>query len=275
MIRTGAINWSNPVAKCGLNDGLVSWWLGRGPRIGGGTWFDLCGKNHGTLTNMDPTTSWVGCTWPGANLRGLDFANVSDDIVGCGNIGAALPMTVILICKSGVGNPLFCEYRSGTNNGWAVSASAVGTTGGVYLTFGGVAAYSLGRFIYSGTWSFVAVTCSGNGGTANAYVADMTYQAFSGGTPVTVGTMSGTPNVFAIGNSFVFTNFYAASSVADCRVYNRVLSEIEIRMLYADSLAGYPQTLNRLSRRFAYQAAAPPAGTIPVFVHHYRMQGAA
>jgi hypothetical protein len=58
-------------------EGLVGLWA---PALGptGNALFDLSGRNnHGTLTNMDPATDWVGSPYGGA----LDFDGIDDHIL--------------------------------------------------------------------------------------------------------------------------------------------------------------------------------------------------
>jgi hypothetical protein len=73
-------------------DGLVGLWA---PALGptGNALFDLSGRNnHGTLTNMDPATDWVGS--PGG--WALDFDG-SDGHIHCGNITNTSELTLIAV----------------------------------------------------------------------------------------------------------------------------------------------------------------------------------
>lgn len=260
MIRTGAINWSNPVARCGLNDGLVSWWLGRGPRIGGGTWCDLCGRYNGTLTNMTPANDWVASTRPGGS-QALDLDGSNDQ--------ATIPTMPMLTTFT-----LSCwVYPRSVTSGYDTIICNNGYSRGWFLT--NVSSANRPNYYNSGdnlattavslnTWSHVAVV----------YVAGSTCAHYLNGAANGSTTPSASGTEFNSIGAYNSTTFQFDGLLDDMRVFSRALSSAEVQALYADSLAGYPQTLNRLRRRFAYQAAG--GGTmIPVFVHHYRMQGAA
>lgn len=66
------VDWSDPIERdCPLNQGLVGWWMGAPNCYGGTRLQDLCNKNHGTLTNMNPATDWVGTEYgPGLHFDG-------------------------------------------------------------------------------------------------------------------------------------------------------------------------------------------------------------
>lgn len=77
MIDTLApIDLANPVnVHHPLNLGLISWWLAVPGLDGGKYFYDLCGRNDGTLTN-GPT--WSNNIPPGAVSRSLSFDGVND-----------------------------------------------------------------------------------------------------------------------------------------------------------------------------------------------------
>ena len=81
------VDWANPLSEDPLNDGLVAWYLGGGLGWGSNKWFDISRYgNHGTLTNMDPATDWVGNSRPGG-YGALDFDG-TNDYVQMGNAAA-------------------------------------------------------------------------------------------------------------------------------------------------------------------------------------------
>src|SRR5690606_30479453 len=61
--------------------GLISWWMVLPHWRGGLTWRDLCGRNHGTLTNMDPPTDWVGPRGRPGGWGALDFDGSNDHVL--------------------------------------------------------------------------------------------------------------------------------------------------------------------------------------------------
>lgn len=71
----GRINLTNPVNwKHPLNTGRLAWFAGLSQWSGGNTWFDLCRRNNGTLTN--------GPVWTPElyGMRSLKFDGVNDTV---------------------------------------------------------------------------------------------------------------------------------------------------------------------------------------------------
>lgn len=71
LTRSGAIDLGNPLTDHPLNRGRVMWLYGLPQWSGGGTWFDLCRRANGTLTN-GPTWTPTGRGDSGLTLDGSD-----------------------------------------------------------------------------------------------------------------------------------------------------------------------------------------------------------
>lgn len=70
------INHESPFAR-----GLSGFWLGGSPGFKSRRWIDLSGRgNHGTLTNMNPVTDWVGVQ-NRHGFGGLDFSSGATEYV--------------------------------------------------------------------------------------------------------------------------------------------------------------------------------------------------
>lgn len=255
MIRTGAINWQNPVSRCGLNDGLVSWWLARGPWIGGGTWFDLCKRNNGTLTNMDPTTDWVGSSRIGGRYH-LDFDG-SNDWVNCGTNAALVQLTgEMTVCAwirpatGGSGNASAVgAFSSGSANAWRLGFNTATNKFNAFWGGGSIGVST--STLTLDAWSHAGWTRSGSAGSWSLAlykngIQDNTASTATNPTNSTTATIGATDSA---GTPFL-------GMIDDVRVYSRALSTGDFAQLYSDSLAGYPQTLNRIERRMGYVAAA-------------------
>ena len=74
------INLADPVNRSHPhNRGLVSWWMALPGLTGGSKFTNLLGRHHGSLTNMNPATDWVGTTRPGG-WGALDFSGGSEHV---------------------------------------------------------------------------------------------------------------------------------------------------------------------------------------------------
>lgn len=247
-IRNGAINWRNPVKPGGLNDGLVSWWLARGPWVGGGTWFDLCRRNNGTLSGV----TWGSSNRPGG-VNSLNFASSGQQV--------NLDQTITLDTNNHW-SVEFWAYQTTSGNDGIVLGNDTNTSDFIFL-------YGPGPILWyrnsSGT-DFQYNIGSG-GATTNAHYV-LTHKAVSGwGTGTitgyrnglqvgTTGSATGSLSITCFGDGYTGTSFDLGGAIESIAIFNRTLSASDVWQRYQDSLAGYPQTLNRLERRIGYVAAA-------------------
>lgn len=251
------VNW-----QCPLNRGLLSWWLSLPQGGKGNTFFDIAGKNHGTLTN-GPT--WVANTRSGAIGPALDFDG-SDDHVLVPNTTQLEPSTVT-VCGwfrmrawSGYDN-LIGKSNSVWSRGFALvahpeSSGRIGffinnyTSGG--LAYIAQSSVSLDRWYFlCGTYDLANVRFYVDGIEAAS-------SAFSTAINYTL-----TTDGFFIGRNH--SSLSAPNCVAaDFRIYNRALSASEVWQLYQDSLQGYRHTLNRIRMPLVNAAAAAATGWGPL-----------
>lgn len=116
------------------------------------------------------------------------------------NVG--LPVTISAWVRpftggTGTFDTVFSHNTAATNNGYRITIYDGGTHPA--LTFGGVAAYTFTNYSPSNNVTYYyAVTVSGNSGTAKGYLA-AAGASMGASQSVSVGTMSGTPNVFSVG----------------------------------------------------------------------------
>ena len=258
MARRRQVDWSQPVnPDAPLNRGLVSWWLaGKGPYWGGPKFLDLCGKNHGTLTN--------GPTWRGALGRpgghGSLLFDGSDDYVTV-PVAAETPLPTTLLASfhklsGGSAAPVVFTHNTATsNNGYRMQIFG----GNLALTFGGIALYDSGLAVSNGTWYRAAITISGASGTANFYLASgATISTSSTG----VGTPSGAPDSYRIGDLIGADLFNGY--IDNVKHYSRALSATEVAAEIQASLTGYQQELNYYRRQYIFDVGAGGGGGVAV-----------
>lgn len=245
--QSAAINWGNPVNQASpLNRGLVSWWLGRGPTVGSGTWFDLCKRNNGTLTN-GPTWS---ATAPSYRLRSLLFDG-SDDYVSLAS-PALNAVTIEFIARADTDKAM--QAAVGVSASYAALRRVSGGT--VRLTESG----GLSLIDWSSAWTNLSVDyhfvyTQSNSGPSS------TVELFANG------VSSGTASVnapFISGLTFgQYVTYFAAHSfsgtISSVRLYSRAISASEAYQVYQDSLTGYQRTLNRLTRIIPASSGAAAA----------------
>jgi hypothetical protein len=173
----------------------------------------------------------------------------------CDQIALPATFTAWAVPNDVVGFRRLISHDSNTSNGFTFGNHS---SGKMLLTFPGVADYSFGSLdtLVSGTLYFMAVTISGNGGTAIGYLGEVAKSPLT--QSASVGTPSGTPSqitIIAQGDSTVRWNGH----VSDLRMYRRALSAAEIYEIWS------PQHRFELfwqpSRRFYSFPAQAAAGT--------------
>jgi hypothetical protein len=242
-----ALNLANPVNLAApLNRGLLAWWMAvnQGPYFGGARFFDLLGKNHGTLVSAS--------TW--ASAGPLPFGALTFDGTGFVTLNCPLIQTAMTVALWVNGT-----FVDAFDTPWKVAD----TTAGVYNYAGTNVQWQLYTAVgqlhsinyagaLDGTWHHLAMTY--DGATMAVYL-----DGVSQGTTPASGNIEYNGNgfsSFAIGGGNPW-----AGRLADLRLYGRGLSAGEIIQLYAASRTGYRNELNWIRRGFAATAAAAPAGT--------------
>jgi len=236
-----------------LRDGLVGAWAPSVSGWGGNVLRDLSGQgNHGTLTNMDPATDWV----VSGGKQALDFDGVDDGVV-CANAGRML---------SSAKQATFSAWFYKSNSGQA-SVDVIGS----------------GQFalIWSNVSQIFYVYCvkAGQAGFPFPYIAyNKNLLAWNNFTVVYDGTEPAATRckLYANGELLVlienggtvqdtlgqFTNLRlgqaspGASQIDDVRIYNRALSESEIRLLASERGIGLrPQRTRRYHAASSFSPA--------------------
>lgn len=251
--QTHQVNWANP-----LNQGLVSWWLALPGRTGGGTWFDLCGRNHGTLTN---SPSWVSNSRAGG-LGSLQFLRASSQYVDCGSSVSTL-----------IG-------PSGTASVWVYPLdTSSGILWGSNLTDSNEFSFQ----VFSGTL-YVGLYLSSTDYRASVAVSSSTYAAntwqkfdlvWTDGAQsklyrngILIATAGSNQNsgrfsaAWRICRSTWSGSSYGNAIIGSHSIYSTAKSQPELWASYLDDLAGNPQTLNRIRRPLAFYDSGGGGGTV-------------
>ncbi len=251
-----------------LNRGLVSWWLASPGTMGGSRFVDVMSPgpngNHGTLTNMNPATDWVGSSRPGG-WGALDFGG-TDEHIAIGSkdyIASGRPF-----CISFWMNPddsalegIFQVQSSNTTSGFT---ALIFDSGADYhsINMGGRNAEGWGETYHPiaditadliDSWNFIVINY--NGGTTTSVDS---FKLFINGInePLEIGA-----NFAAHGNNNVIAregtgSDYFNGTLDDFRIYgSRELTVSEIFQLYQLSQQGYPGLLNRIDRRVFAEVA--------------------
>lgn len=256
------VNWASP-----LNRGLVSWWaVLPDTNRGAVTWRDIARQNHGTLTNMDPTTDWKASTRPGG-FGALDFDGADTYL----NTGSSL--------LDGVTNDfaVFCWVRPSA----VASLQALfgkrnipGTAGfdcalnsaALRFVVVGVAAYdSSGITVSADSWQFVGFIKTGSI-VKFVYNGDVISSSSTG----TISAANGATFVFGIRLEFLDRELIGQAD--GLRVFTSSPTDSQVKQLYLDDLAGNPQTLKWITPpNYFYEAPAPGGGGSPVpIIQHYQ-----
>lgn len=183
-------------------------------------------------TSKQPQLLLSGGPFTGITHNSLVFTAASGQFFTCSNHAYPLPSTIY-----SWGNP-----ASATGNKGAVSVTTVSLsnsvyrltdiTGGLHMTFGGVADYNFTTLTFTNAvWSLMGVTISGNSGTAVGYLQNV--GGSQGTQSITVGISSGTPGFIYLGFSGQSTEFWDGS-MEEWGVAGSVLTSGNMANIYAN-----------------------------------------
>ena len=204
-----------------LKEGLVGAWI---PSVSGSGFLlpDVSGRNnHGTLTNM-ASNDWVSSQYG----RALDFDG-SNDYVEVGNLRLMSGTLSMWLKPTTVTGDLrlFSQLTGASNQAGALSINQnLGETGSVWVWDGSTwQRLSANNTLAAGAWQNLCVIYTGTNATSyvNGVVRNTATTAFSFN-----GVSAGIGAKFLLnyGNTF-------PGQLDDIRIYNRALSESEIRIL--------------------------------------------
>ena len=254
--QTGAIhlgqpvNWASP-----LNRGLVSWWLAipQGAYFGGARFLDLCGRNHGTLTNA-PT--WGGAKGRPGGWGSLSFVKASIQYATHTRPFSAVDAFSVSMWLCPTATPgdfdgLWGLWDSDNNqfarwNGggiqWFASNSANTATANITTSAITVNAWQHLVFVADGS----DLRCYVNGVAGATAALTGPYIPGTGGTTWEIGKARSLPTDI---------------TVDDFAYHNRALSAADAVALWNESSRFRPTTLNRIRMPLVNSAGAAPANT--------------
>ena len=242
-----------PDRYASLKQGLVGAWI---PSISGSGLLlpDLSGRgNNGQLTNMD-ASDWVSSQYG----RALDFDGVDDRIaVGTSSDFATNSQTISAWINPGsVSNPdkaIVAQIDAAGNIGRAFRQYNQQLQWTIASASQSFRVWRTGNAVTTG-WQHVALSYTG--------VSDPTIWRNASPQTVTLSLSSGSPSlpvaqVMSLGydGGFINTLYNFLGIIDDVRIYNRALSEPEIRLLSSEPGIGFKpaKKLSRFSQRFSYK----------------------
>lgn len=224
-----------------LNNGRIAWWLALPLWMGGRTWYDLMGLNHGVLTGFNTINNWRATTRPGGfgnfygNGTNNDYVNIP---------GAAFPATCRsfscwirsdVVQSGGADNDILYLFNGGSLKWGIVNHRATSSV----ILYNPSFAIIVSGAITQGAWYHVVVTT--DGATANIYI-----NGLLAGTASSTLTLAGPATIGYLGN---YTNGLEPwnGALDDVSTWSRTLSAMDAWNLYDLSRRGYPGMLNRIS----------------------------
>lgn len=238
------VNWASP-----LNNGLVSWWTCLPNWMGGATWRDLCNRNHGTLTLMDPATDWVGTSRRGG-YGALDTDGSNDYVTATTSMGSSTEASIggwVYRSTTGIKNSF------GLNTGASFRLNVLWFTDNkiyyqVDASFPSLTSTATG-------WRHLMQTYNGGVTTKLRLYLDGVEVANSTSGPT---SLNASAHEFWVGREQ--SNGYCVGQYDDIQLFNKELSASQVWGIYRDSLMGSPQRLNRIRRPLAFDTGAGGGG---------------
>ena len=218
---------NQPPVTLGLISGLVGHWTFDGQDMAGERAYDRSGQNNtGTLTN-GPTRAI------GKIGQALNFDGVNDDVSTNNTVDLPGEMSVFAWIKSNtVQTDAFGDYIVASNNEAQFTLAHDTYVGGGILEARWnnerISSCEVGT-ITVGKWYHVGFTRTGSSGnwTCRVYINGALAKTGTG-----IATNPGVAGIVRIGSRQSGTYFLFDGLIDDVRIYNRALSEQEVKQLY-------------------------------------------
>jgi hypothetical protein len=257
------INWEHPLAQ-----GLRGWWMAVPGLIGGNRLFDLTQRTHGVFNNGPiwrpiPHRGGVGAlTFPGGG-----FSDVYVRMAALRQFSAP-PLTIISWFNPTSTATAYKALFGGYSNAYPCLFATSGNASGRPLGYGWEDTsdeYNAASGLVSvvNQWNFAALVVTSSDATL--------WLATPGAQQLSSFINTKTHNAKTISDCLiggdrplVAGNHDFPGMIADTRIFSRAFSPAVIRWLYVNSQLGYPELLNRYSRRYVPSAVVAAARGTPI-----------
>jgi hypothetical protein len=221
------INRQHPLAR-----GLVARWVCLPGWMGGNTWLDLMGLNHGTLTQMGVNCGWRGTTRPGGFGHMLYDGVTMLERVAVPAIATGTNFTIAAWCNVlAFNNGSFGTILTNSAGNVGLFLNLFG--GSNYLDWFSGASFRSATTFALNTWDHFAVTVAGS--AVSFYVNGQAAGTDTHGASFTTNCIGGDPQ-----------GDRCNMQQDDVCLYSRVLSANEMYATYTDSLTGRYAAFNRV-----------------------------
>jgi hypothetical protein len=191
-------------------------------------------RRDGTLTNMDPSSDWVAS----GNGVALDFDGVND-YVTC-RITVTYPLTISIwaLSRTTTARSIIEVSPQSANDGWGVQVN--NTTALAYGATNGVA--STGVAIRQSEWNHYAYTCTSS-------TSRLLYVNCISGVVETTNRTPAAITTVLFAASYNYGAYSSAScQIDDVRIYGRVITSAEIKLLSTRRAIAYENKRKRVGR---------------------------
>jgi hypothetical protein len=227
-----------------LNQGAKGWWLTAPGYSGGLEWWDLFGRNRGTLTGAS-SRAWFGSSrrWGACQFDGTNSYVALPATAGVATLKVFTWSCWINTTSTVVGRVFLGESRISDTKPLFYVAQNGTTAATVEIFFRddfNSAADLVGAItINDGRWHNVLVLCDG---TTFALFVDGLLDGSTLGPPSTLTIDQTSLGTLSYGGN-PLAGFQWAGQIDDVRSWTRCFTGNEVRDLYYESLAGHPETL--------------------------------
>lgn len=253
-----------------LNNGLIAWYLAFPGVMGGAKWRDLMSPadltigNHATLTNIvqGTTSGWN----PQSHISGFgsilfdgtnDYVEVaSNNSINFGLKNFSVSVWINPVDSGAIERIINKLDASSTNTGWLFDINSNGgsyTQGSVRISLrDGVNSIDVSfvSAISISGWQLITMVVDRNAATLKLFVNGIQIS-----TTQSISTLTGSVSCTVpmdIGILFGQVTGYYKGYITDIRVYNRKISDFEVKALYDISRIGYPEVLRRIRNVWSF-----------------------
>jgi hypothetical protein len=250
-----------------LNEFKIAWWLGLPATSGGKYLYDLFERNVGTLTSISSSSyGWQPITRPGGTVGiKLDgngqYITIADNTIfkfgtSSFTISGWFYLDTLNNTNSNGRQTVISRYESAGSKGWSIDINTSGQlifrvqeSAVIYSDFA-----SDTNAIAVNTWYHFMATRTG----INSFLYINGSQASSGTSVSILDVSSGSADIL-LGEMVTNggTHQYLQGYIDDISIFNTSLGNSYGSCLYAESVAEYPTTLNKIQSSRAFPIASP------------------